>query len=136
MTYPSSPGSRPGKHEQYTSRIAESLGDWMAHVQGMLYRILRNQEGEMATLADVNTAVDGLKADMETALTDLKNQADSGAGVSGDDLQALIDRLNGLHTEVTDTLSSVTPPSPAPSPAPSPSTPTDPNAPSTPATGA
>lgn len=133
MTYPSgdasptSPGSRPGKHESLSWQVLQPITDWMAHVQGMLYRILRNQEGEMATLADVNTAVDGLKTDMETALTELKAQADSGAGVSGDDLQALIDRLNGLHTEVTDTLSSVTP-----APASSPSTPTDTTTPATP----
>lgn len=125
---PSSPGSRPGKHEQYTSRLADGLGDWMAHVQGMLYRILRNQEGEMATLADVNTAVDSLKTDVETALTDLKDQANSGAGVTGDDLQAVIDKLNGLHTDVTDAISSV-------SPAPTPATPTDTTTTSTDTTG-
>lgn len=126
MTYspgdlsPSSPGGKLGKHEQLGWHVIEPLADWMAHVQGMLYRILRNQEDEMASLADVNTAVDGLKADMETALQDLKDQANSGAGVTGDDLQALIDRLNGLHTEVTDTLTAITPPAPAPSPAPAP----------------
>lgn len=93
------------------------LTDWMAHIQGMLYRIIRNQEGEMATLADVQGAIDNLKSETESGLQTLIDKVNSGGSVTGDDLQNLVDQLNGLHDEVASTVASVSaPPSPAPTP--------------------
>jgi hypothetical protein len=119
---PQRPRQQAGKHEAIDLSLG-SVTEWMSRVQGMLYRILRNQEGEMATLSDVQTAIDNLKSETESALQDLINKVNSGGTVTGDDLQGLVDQLNGLHDEVVSTVSSVdSPPAPAPSPAPAPTT--------------
>jgi hypothetical protein len=118
----STPGFRhqAGKHELGSSLVGPVayLTDWMVHVQGMLYRILRNQEGQMATLSDVQTAITNLKDETESGIQTLIDKINSGGTVSGDDLQGLVDQLNGLHDEVVNTVGSVTSPSTPPSPTP------------------
>lgn len=120
MTDPVDTRQPVGKHEPHPENLRTAITavlDWAGHVQGMLYRIARNQEMQMAGIDDINTAITALKDEVTVALTDLANNPPAG-GISPDDVLAVVNQLNGLHDNVVAAVQAHdNPPTPAPAPA-------------------
>lgn len=82
------------------------IGLMLAVVTYQNHQLLKNGDKLMATLADVNAALDkvasGVDA-LETQIADLKAKVAAGSTVSQADLDALSNRVSAISNDISDT---------------------------------